>query len=138
MSVNTIPSLLASFLERLEAGFFGGEALSLEFKRAEQSLPKSIWPTVSAFANTSGGWIILGIDESQNPVAIAGIPRAADMLQSFRNQSRNRQKVSVETCGAHDAAVEVLDDKEIIVIRIRAASRKQRPVYINGNPYEGT
>lgn len=138
MSTSEIPSLLASFLERLQAGLESGEALALEFKKASGGLPKNLWETVSAFANTSGGWIILGIDESQQPMAIEGVPRAPDLLQTFYNQSRNRQKISTETCGAQDAAVEPLAGKEIIVIRIRAAPRKDRPVFINGNPYTGT
>ena len=40
-----------------------GETISLECKRADSKLPNSIWPTYSAFANTIGGVIILGIEK---------------------------------------------------------------------------
>ncbi len=60
-----------------------GERLILECKLAESNVPKSIWETYSAFANTIGGTILLGIKENKNETTfekkfeIVGVNNAA-------------------------------------------------------------
>ncbi|MCL4370954.1 MAG: ATP-binding protein [Chloroflexi bacterium] len=134
MADKTIPTLLATFMERLE----GRESLELELKSARGGLPKNLWTTVSAFANTSGGWIILGVDEHEGSLVVTGLVNAQAMLKNIHDLLRNPKKISHPTCGANDVSIENLGDKQVIVVRVPAAPRKDRPVYIDGNPYEGT
>lgn len=134
MTDHAIPSQLASLLERLE----DHEGLDLEFKAARGGLPKDLWPTVSAFANTRGGWILLGVAERDGQGVIEGVPHASELLQTFADQVRNPQKISHSVCGAGDATIEQLGSHQVLMIRFRAAPRKARPVYVDRNPYVGT
>lgn len=40
-----------------------GEHIHLECKKAETTLPASVWETYSSFANTDGGTILFGVEE---------------------------------------------------------------------------
>ncbi|HEY8284478.1 MAG TPA: RNA-binding domain-containing protein, partial [Chloroflexota bacterium] len=129
---------IALLLERLRERLESDEGLELEFKAARDALPRDLWPTMSAFANTNGGWIVLGVGEHKDALTVQGVVNTGRLLQNFHNDLRNRSKISHPICGADDASVEHIGDKQVIVIRVHAASRKDRPVYVNGNPYEGT
>lgn len=130
----TVTNLLTTLIERLQ----GSETLEVEVKLAQGGIPKSLWETVSAFANTNGGWILLGVKERDNKLEFEGLSDPSKLLDDFYNMLRNPQKINYPICSAQDARIETLDGKQIIVIRVPEAPRQQRPIYINGNPYNGT
>jgi ATP-dependent DNA helicase RecG len=129
-----VPPLLVALLERLE----GREALDLEFKTASLGLPNDLWPTVSAFANTSGGWILLGVRARGTTLTIEGVSNAFALLTNFHNLVRNPNKINYPVCGPNDALTETVGGEQVVVLRVPAAPRKVRPIYINDNPYAGT
>lgn len=45
----------------LEALLRSRERTGAEFKASKSALPKSVCETLSSFANTRGGWIVLGV-----------------------------------------------------------------------------
>ena len=50
------------------------ENYHVEVKSAQYSLPNSIWETYSAFSNTDGGQIILGISENKKTKELVVTP----------------------------------------------------------------
>lgn len=107
----------------------------IEAKKAQGGLPKSIWETYSAFANTYGGIILLGVEEledkSLHPI---GLTNQDKIVKEFWDIINNHNKVSVNILSSKDVFVQEISDKEIIVINVPRAERSYRPVYIDGNP----
>lgn len=114
------------------------ENLELEFKTSLGGIPSTMWETISAFANTQGGWVLLGVREDKEEIQVEGLKNAASMKQDVVNLMRNRQKINLEVCGQEDIRVENISGKDIITLKIRAVSNSEKPVYIDGNPYAGT
>ena len=115
-----------------------GESGELEFKAAKGGLPKDMWSTVSAFANTDGGLIILGIAEQQTQLVISGVSNVNAQLKKFWDNHNNPQKLSTPICASSGVTVETIEGKSLILIRVPRVDRKQRPVYINNNRLTGT
>ena len=67
----------------------------LEAKSAKGGFPNSLWETYSAFANSDGGVILLGVKEAKdgNLLPESGVD-AAKLHKDFWNMVNNRQKVS--------------------------------------------
>ena len=76
-----------------------GERVTLECKKAKSEMPKSIWQTYSAFANTIGGMILLGVDENmqekdiQKRYQIIGVDEPRKIVTDFWN-TLNSDKVN--------------------------------------------
>ena len=76
-----------------------GERVTLECKKAKSKMPKSIWQTYSAFANTIGGMILLGVDENmqekdiQKRYQIIGVDEPRKIVTDFWN-TLNSDKVN--------------------------------------------
>lgn len=62
-----------------------------EAKEAKSELPKNIWETVSAFANTSGGGIVLGIKQNGKKFEISGVDNAEKLEQDFQGTLRSQK-----------------------------------------------
>lgn len=115
-----------------------GEDAELECKLASKgTVPKEMWYTYSAFANTNGGTILLGIKEENGlfyPVDIDVVKLQKD----FWDNVNNRNKVSNNILQNDDVTPLVIEGKHILKIVVPRAMRQQKPVYIGQNPLIGT
>jgi ATP-dependent DNA helicase RecG len=66
-----------------------------ECKRALDKLPEDVWTTVSAFSNTSGGWIVFGIKQQGSKFEILGVNNGEKTESDFLNTLRNGQKFNM-------------------------------------------
>ena len=120
-----------------------GESLELECKLAQGQdgtgeVPKDFWLTYSAMANAQGGVVLLGMQEKAGLFSVAGLKNPTKVRGDLFNTLNNRAKVSANLLNDTDVTEAVVDDKAVLVISIPAATRKQKPVFLNGQPLGNT
>ena len=107
----------------------------IEAKRAVGGLPQSIWETYSAFANTLGGLILLGVEEHEDKSLHAiRLPDPEELAGAFWTAVNDPDIAGVNILSAEDVTIEPVDGKRIVVIRVPRARRSQKPVFVNGSP----
>lgn len=107
----------------------------IEAKTALGGLPKSIWETYSAFANTYGGIILLGVEEwADKSLHTVDLPDPEKLIKEFWDIVNNPNKTSVNVLSAKDVFVQEADGDHIVVINVPRAERSYKPVYVDGNP----
>ena len=121
------------------------EADDLELKAAQGKdglgeLPKNtLWQTYSAMANTSGGKIVLGIEEKKGGIFnVLGLQEVSRVIDNFWDQINNPTVVNKNILKNEDLSVHQVEGKEILVIDIPRADRLSRPIYVGRNPFGGT
>lgn len=118
------------------------ESSELECKQAggkdgKGAIPKDMWESYSAFANTDGGTIILGLKETKGHFTLVGIEDIGRVKADLFN-TVNSQKVSTNLLTNNSVQEVVIDGKNLLVIYVRRAKREERPIFLNGNPFGGS
>lgn len=104
-------------------------------------MPQSLWETYSAFANTYGGMIILGVEELNNRNWKTSGLKTRDkekLLDEFWNQAHNKQKINLNLLTEKDIETYEIKDDLIIAIHVPMAKREQKPIFINNDLYFST
>ncbi|WP_417347993.1 helix-turn-helix domain-containing protein [Gemmiger sp.] len=111
----------------------------LEAKKAQGGLPHSIWETYSAFANTFGGYILLGVvenaDKSFSSVQLASPEK---LVSDFWNSVNNHSIVNVNIFSERKVQIVESGGNQIVVIEVPRADRHDKPVYTGVDPFSGT
>lgn len=120
-----------------------GEGLHFEAKACRDKLPRDVWETYSAFANTRGGVILLGVTEHKDkPISerfeLSGVSDYYKVITDFFNIVNNRQKVSRSVLVDSDVRPVEIDGVTVVYIKVPEADYRQKPVYINNDLQSGT
>lgn len=111
----------------------------IEAKKALGGFPHSLWETYSAFANTLGGIILLGVEEHKDhSLHAVNLPAPEKLVSELWDTLNDPAKVSVNILLSKHVCIETVDDKRIIVITVPRVQRYDKPVYIGGNALGGT
>ena len=118
-----------------------GENEEVEFKHAKGGFPKELWPTYSAFANTHGGVIVLGVKEdNEGRLSLSGLSEeeVKKLKRDFWSSARSRETISHCLQTNDDVQIVEVQGSFALVIRVPQALREQRPVYYKRIADEGT
>ncbi len=111
----------------------------IEAKEAVGGLPHSIWETYSAFANTLGGVILLGVAEAEDKSLYSiDLDVPEKLITEFWDIINNQEYVSVNILSDDDVQIRRADGKRVVVIKVPKAEEKDKPVYIGKDMFHGS
>lgn len=119
------------------------ESIEIECKLAtgkdgRGSLPSAFWESYSAFANTNGGVVVLGVKEKNGQFEVQGIVDVAKVKKELFDNLNNKKKVSTNLLSDSDIHEWQIDDKVVMLVAVPRAKRTQQPVHLTENPYGNT
>lgn len=103
-----------------------------EVKECAQNLSSNVWETVSAFANTSGGIIVLGVSERDgfSPVRDFAIDKVCDQFVS--GMGDGGEKGLVSNPPRYTIERDEFEGSNVLLIRIEELLVGAKPCYITG------
>ena len=121
------------------------ESVDIECKLAggkdgKGELPNSFWDSYSAFANTNGGVVILGVKEikQNNTFEVSGIERVHQIKDDIFKTVNNKNKVSYNLLTDSNIFEWDIQGKTVLLVSVPRATRKQQPIFLDGNPFGNT
>jgi len=115
-----------------------GENGAVEFKRGRGGVPGDFWPSYSAFANTDGGVIVLGVSEKNGVRIVEGVENAEKVRADLWNAANNPDKVSDNVLSNKRVYSLEIDGKVLVVTEVPRADRRMKPVYVGSDVFKGS
>jgi ATP-dependent DNA helicase RecG len=97
-----------------------GEGISIEFKKAKEKVPQSLYETVVSFANTKGGYILLGMDDDGTVLGIQPEHKAV-FLKNIATALNSKDNIN-PVLYLNPSSIDY-KGKTIIVIQVPASSQ---------------
>ena len=115
------------------------EGNRVEAKRAQGGLPHSLWETYSAFANTLGGVILLGVAEAEDK-SLYSVPLfdPQELVDEFWSMVNDPAVVSVNLLQPEDVRILRSGRNPIVAMFVPRADFRHRPVYVGHDPFTGS
>lgn len=104
--------------------------LNIEAKSCRDTLSADIWESVSAFANTSGGYLILGLSEANNFQAIKGFALEKVLSQFVSGMGDAGTGARIANVPKYKIERHVVDNLPVLGIAIEPLELPLRPCYI--------
>ena len=121
----------------LANAFPQNESWDVEYKSAVGGFPHDFWKSYSAFANTQGGIITLGVSEKKGKFSFEGLSdeQIHHYQKLFWDNANNPNTVNINLLQQSDIKVIDYEGAPLLAFRIPIAVRTQKPVYLTKNPF---
>lgn len=114
------------------------ENAAVEFKRARGGVLADFWPSYSAFANTDGGTVILGVREKDGKREVEGLPDVEKTVADIWNAVNNAEKIRANVLFNESVYPVEVDGKWLVVVEVPRAERTVRPVFVGSDVFKGS
>jgi ATP-dependent DNA helicase RecG len=103
----------------------------VEFKLCQNGVSLDAYKTVSAFSNSAGGHLVFGIRDEHGKYEIVGVIDVDKVQNDFLSCIRSGKKFGTGI----DIEPSIVEhgEKTLLVFYIPEASRKHKPIHLNGN-----
>lgn len=100
----------------------------IECKAAREKCPKDVWSTASAFANTEGGHILLGVKKDGENYELVQMLNVDQTQGAMVSNLRSATKFSTPI--EFEEELHKLEEGTVLAFYIHEASRTDKPVYV--------